>query len=238
MKDCEKLKRMKKSSSPISKTESESQLDYWNRRARGDDRFKSIKSYLLISFFRTGFVGFNRIREYFYVNKNLIGTTVLDAGCGDGSFMSKLKKINKNSVFYGFDFSHYMIKHAKKRGMLCCVSNLTSINFRDETFDTSYAVRSLKNLLSWEMQKKALSEISRVTKYRVIIFDSFKFDDDISEKYNYFLDEKKLVETMREFGFVVMDKRFYDRKSSLNPFSSRNKELGGFVFNRKKEINE
>ena len=145
----------------MSDEQTRKQRDYWDSRARGD--VKGLKSKILARFFRTGFVGVNRLREARMISENLAGTRVLDVGCGDGAFITKLKKKNRQREFSGVDFSPPMVEIAKGRGLDVFVMDMRSLEFEDTSFDSVYAVRSIKNLLEREWQAEAMRELPSST---------------------------------------------------------------------------
>ncbi len=117
------------------------------------------------------------------VIENLLfdNSLVLDVGCGNGySILSHKNK--KNIKFYGIDFSENMIKYANENKEKLKASNynfsegnILEIPFNDETFDFVYTTRTLINLPTWELQKKAIIECLRVTKNtgRVAFLEAF-----------------------------------------------------------------
>jgi len=104
---------------------------------------------------------------------------VLDVGCANGYSTIAISRPGDNFI-WGIDASIEAIEMAnrlkKEKGfkdLTFQVGQMTEIPFDSEYFDIVYAKRSLSNLPSIREQKKAIKEISRVTKMggHVYIFD-------------------------------------------------------------------
>jgi len=203
----------------------EKQRRYWDARARdyGDEN-------------RTGDVGYYRWLEFLFVGLNLCGRNALDCGCGDGLFLWHLKRWFLRKNFVGIDFSAEMIRAglAKHRDLDLRLMDMTSLQFGGHHFDTTFAVRSLKNLLSRELQRKAIQEICRVTRSAAIIVDSIEdgYRGPIPA-FNLYLREADLLEEFDRQGFSLVRKLYFERPERFWKWSSR--PLGNegfFVFHR------
>ena len=91
------------------------------------------------------------------------GSYVLDAGCGSGNLSIIL---SKNAKVKGVDFSDEMLSLAKKKsehilGVSFEKQNVTSLMFKDSTFD---AVTSVNVIFNLENPKAAILEFCRVLK--------------------------------------------------------------------------
>ena len=99
-----------------------------------------------------------------FLKKHLIkktGNYILDAGCGTGALMIKLKKFGK---VYGFDISDEAIRFAKSNGLESIKkASVTDIPYKDKTFD---AVVSIDVLYHKQVGSdlQALREFKRVLK--------------------------------------------------------------------------
>jgi len=93
---------------------------------------------------------------------------VLEIGCATGIILDKLKK--HTSFLRGIDISPEMIKIAKRKGLKVVLSDVVSIPFKDKTFDVVFSLKTLPHV---ENIRKAISEISRVTKNNGHIFLDF-----------------------------------------------------------------
>lgn len=99
--------------------------------------------------------------------------TVIDVGCGTGAFCSVLNA--KGLCVTGIDPAERMLNHAKKqpenKNIEFVLANvLERLPFEDKSFDisiASYVAHGMKK----SDRKKMYSEMSRVTKNRVIIHD-------------------------------------------------------------------
>ena len=89
------------------------------------------------------------------------GNIILDAGCGTGSLMKKLKSFGK---IYGVDVSHEALKFAKSNGLkLIKKGSVTAIPYKNNQFDAIVSIdvlyhKQVKNDL------QALREFKRVLK--------------------------------------------------------------------------
>lgn len=213
--------------------QNQEQLKYWENRAKGE--VKGLKSRILSRFFRTGYVGINRLREYRCVLRNLVGVEILDAGCGDGAFLAKVKKGSPNHNFTGIDFSPSMVKIANARGLNAKVMDMQKMVFEDQSFDTSYCVRSLKNLTERDAQASGIGEICRITGSRVIIFDSFEGNTSNVHvpEYNLPLDIEHLIKAFNRCHFELARRMFFP--SSINIYRTSEEQVshyGCLIFDR------
>ena len=98
-------------------------------------------------------------KEAAYVYNELQGReTILDVGCGIGSFEQHLPTLN----IIGLDISEDMLKEARKRSDKTFIQgDATDLEFHDSTFDAVFTVTTLEFLDDYQ---KAVREIARVTK--------------------------------------------------------------------------
>lgn len=156
------------------------------------------------------------------------GKKVLEIGCGNGyaaKVIAQKKQINLTAI----DFSEDLIGVAKKQQIknakgkvVFKIGNAVNLEFSDESFDVVFTERCLINLITWESQKKALSEIFRVLKKNGIFIMMEAFTDgweNINETrrevglnpippsdHNLFFDKNKLFKfTEGKFEFVEED---------------------------------
>lgn len=89
---------------------------------------------------------------------------ILDAGCGTG-WHSKILSKKGHNVF-GIDLSKNQISQAKRNSPSSSfkIGDILSIPFNKNAFDVSYTINTIHHLASLKEQKKALSELARVTK--------------------------------------------------------------------------
>jgi len=87
------------------------------------------------------------------------GRTLLDAGCGTGLILEKLRPLASCPV--GVDLSAGMLRRARSRGLSVVQASLTSLPFAEATFDV---VCSFKVLAHVEDIDAALVELTRVCK--------------------------------------------------------------------------
>ncbi len=87
------------------------------------------------------------------------GKSVLEAGCGTGLILERIAKIASEAQ--GVDLSPGMLELAKRRGLNCQVSDLSTLPFEDNTFDCVYSFKVLAHVPDI---RNALWELARVTK--------------------------------------------------------------------------
>lgn len=100
-------------------------------------------------------------KEAAYIYNELQGSeTILDVGCGIGSFEQHLPTLN----IIGLDISEDMLEEARKRSDKTFIQgDATDLEFHDSTFDAVFTVTTLEFL---EDYQKAVREIARVTNPR------------------------------------------------------------------------
>jgi ubiquinone/menaquinone biosynthesis C-methylase UbiE len=100
-------------------------------------------------------------KEAAYIYNELQGSeTILDVGCGIGSFEQHLPTLN----IIGLDISEDMLEEARKRSDKTFIQgNATDLEFHDSTFDAVFTVTTLEFLDDYQ---KAVQEIARVTNPR------------------------------------------------------------------------
>lgn len=164
------------------------------------------------------------------------GLRVLEVGCGNGYLAANLvKRFNIDLV--GFDLSHELIAQAKiqplsdVRGKATfSVGDILAVDI-EQSFDLIFSVRCLQNLLSWDDQKAALSNIAHALKSgaQYIMEESFWTGlNNLNEArlelglqpipeswHNIFFYEQQTIEFMETIGFEYVDQ---------NPF------LSGYYF--------
>lgn len=112
----------------------------------------------------------NKIKQYISEYNNIKSLKIADFGCGDGYTICDLVRLDKKNNYFGYDYSHEMIKNAVKRKEK---DNLTNISFNEfdiikdemsEKFDVIYTIRCLINLPERELQLTALKKIKSFLK--------------------------------------------------------------------------
>jgi len=88
-----------------------------------------------------------------------VGGRVLEAGCGTGLIMTRLK--DKADLLTGIDISMGMLKTARSRGLAVFQGDVTSLPFADNTFDLTYSFKVLAHI---PHIRQAVSEMVRVTR--------------------------------------------------------------------------
>ena len=146
---------------------------------------------------------------------------VLEIGCGNGytaKVIAEKKKINLTAI----DFSEDLIKLAKKQIIKGSISKVTfnigdatNLKFPDNSFDVVFTERCLINLITWNHQKKALSEIFRVLKSRGVLILLEAFSDGW----------ENLNKTRAEFGLKAIPQSphntFFEKEKVINFFTNK-----------------
>jgi len=97
-------------------------------------------------------------------------STILDAGCGNGIFFSRVRKKIKYKYAVGIDYSHGMIQNALDRRLphtkffVDDITNLKNIKKIKIKFDYIITKRSLINLSSSKKQIEVIKNLSKLLK--------------------------------------------------------------------------
>src|SRR3989344_6144273 len=159
------------------------------------------------------------------------GDYVLDAGCSNGFSTFKIAE-KRNIKIRAFDYSKKSIEYAlvakKKNDKSGKISffhaNMLEIPEKDNTFDKAYTIRVVINLLSWNLQKKAILEMHRVLKPGGVYIMSEAFQGGLENinalrktanlpplkvhDFNLYLEEKKLEDFLKGYFEIVQIKKF------------------------------
>jgi 2-polyprenyl-3-methyl-5-hydroxy-6-metoxy-1,4-benzoquinol methylase len=103
----------------------------------------------------TGIIRYARLKK---IMKYLKGS-VLDVGCSDGALFTLYKDIE------GIDIDKDLIKIAKKYGK-AKLGSVEEIPYEDNSFDTVICLEVIEHI---ENEKKALEELARVSKKRIVL---------------------------------------------------------------------
>jgi len=160
-----------------------------------------------------------------YIKEN---KKVLEVGCGNG-YTAKIIIQKRKINLVATDFSEDLIKIAKKQPLggakgkvVFDIGDALSLNFPKESFDIVFTERCLINLITWENQKKAFSEIHRVLKAGGIFIMLEAFADGLENTneareefglaaipqspHNLFFEKEKVFKFTRDkFNFLKED---------------------------------
>ena len=95
-----------------------------------------------------------------YILNNIVGESILDAACGRGGLLKKLRDKWPNMRLHGCDLV------MNQMDVPCTQASLYSIPFNDNSFDTVICTHALEHVRD---HKKALNELVRVCGKRLII---------------------------------------------------------------------
>ena len=114
------------------------------------------------------------------------------------------------------------------------VMDMCDLTFDDHSFDSVYAVRAVKNLLSREDQRRAITEIARITARRVILFDTFVgVEGGAVPTYNFPLDLDHCCEAFSDEGFRLSERIFFpDDLRYWKTCTEQLSEEGCLIFDR------
>ena len=143
-----------------------------------------------IEFFSSKYIGYQtdkfyavrkRISEYALSNGNRECTKALDVGTGIGFQAAALKNIGIVDV-YGIDLVPARIEQAERKhqntGIKFRVMDSTNLSFPDKYFDFA-TVSASQHDMPYKVRRKSNSELARVTKDRIVIFEPRTFNNRI-----------------------------------------------------------
>ena len=119
----------------------------------------------------------NPLKQFFVWNffrifnnqlKDLKIETILDAGCGEGFTLAKLKEKGIGKKFTGVDASKDAIELSKKINpdLSLDLGNIYKLPFKDKSFDLVLCTEVFEHL---DNSKKALKELARVSKKYIFL---------------------------------------------------------------------
>lgn len=90
------------------------------------------------------------------------GFKVLDLGCGTARILQVLQDSQKKFEYTGVDFSHNLIKQAKEKypNTKFLVSDMTKIDFEENSFDMVFMIASFHHLSTKEERLELLNKIN------------------------------------------------------------------------------
>lgn len=159
------------------------------------------------------------------------GDYVLDAGCSNGYSTFAIASA-RNIKVRAFDYSKKSIKYAvsaqhekdKERKIKFYHGNILNIDESDNTFDKVYTIRVIINLLSWNLQKRAIKEMHRVLKPGGLFLMSEAFMGSLRNlnklrvlanlppltvhDFNLYLEERKTEKFLQKYFDIVEIKKF------------------------------
>jgi SAM-dependent methyltransferase len=125
------------------------------------------------------------------------GQTVLDAGCGKGYLLSRIKHACPNSCLDGLDLEN----HLDYSGIAFTHGTLTSLPFADNAFDIVICTHTIEHIIPLE---KAIAELIRVTRKKLIVVTPCQryYYYTLDGHVNFFYKKEELI---RHFPFKTFD---------------------------------
>jgi ubiquinone/menaquinone biosynthesis C-methylase UbiE len=110
----------------------------------------------------------NFYKELLIFLKSVKHTTILDAGCGEGFSLNRLKEAGIKAPMEGIDFDATAIKIGKKLfpDFKLKQGSVYKLPYKDNSFDIVLCNEVLEHL---EEPEKALAELKRVTKSHLLL---------------------------------------------------------------------
>jgi len=96
----------------------------------------------------------------------IVGKTLLDVGCGKGTWLAYLKLNRPDIKAVGVDIEKAYVERCRKKGLEAYVMSIYSLKYPDSSWDTVTCMHVLEHL---QDDRKALFELLRVARERVII---------------------------------------------------------------------
>jgi len=158
-------------------------------------------------------------RKIINLSKNLIKGNVLDAGCGDGNFLIRLKKLYPDLTYFGFDISAIAVELAKKNAPFAEIRQASFDDlscYKDNFFDVIILSEVIEHLLDVELTLKELNRILKIDGLIIITTTDFNWLKKVLiaafvfDKYFYptnphirFFTKKTLQSVLEKNGFQV-----------------------------------
>lgn len=147
---------------------------------------------------------------------------LLDLGCGNGLValhVARLKKVeitgidfSERMIGYAEELRHHMTLERELNGSVSFeVGDMSKTDFRPNSFDAAYSIRSVINLVSLDEQLKALEEIVRILKPggSYIMIEQTQAERDKINQVREFLGIPKIVTP--DHNLYIDEPRFLDR---------------------------
>tara|TARA_B110000008_G_C16961726_1_gene560420 strand:+ start:997 stop:1803 length:807 start_codon:yes stop_codon:yes gene_type:complete len=212
----------------------DSYVKYWKERVSEANQDSLHESKLIIGDkVTTSDKIYNSAIEFLCINQH---DNVLELGCGFGRSLNLLSGLSKKVT--AVDISQEMIDASKKNvindNIEFYVSPSETLPMRNNTYDVVICFAAFDAMY----QQEAIVEINRVSKIGARILLTGKNDnyyDDDSDALeaeigarskghpNYFTDVTKLIESLSNFGFDIIDSKYFHRRGdfSANSFDQK-----------------
>ena len=152
----------------------------------------------------------------FFLEKKIIPSNakILDIGCGNGNTLEVISKKYADFHLVGVDYTSEMVNIAKERllpNVEFYQGDVRALSFSDETFDLVISERCVINVMDWNDQKVAITQINRVLNKGGMTLFIEGFDDALIN----------LNDARKEFGLDPIPTPHHNlffKKSLLLPF--------------------
>lgn len=173
-----------------------------------------------------------------HLEKYLLGTKILEAGCGGGGYVRYLTRQGFDVT--GFDFSEELLKSALSLApnkFVC--GDICHLPFRDKFFDSSFSIDVLEHV----DDLTALTELVRVTRRRLLLCIPKEDDTELGKYgltfYHYqdtthlrYYNEKKLaslISAINPKSFQIIPEAYLYLDLFFRETSFIDKEFYGFI---------
>ena len=125
------------------------------------------------------------------------GQSVLDAGCGKGYLLNRIKQVYPRCNLQGLDLDN----HLEYEGIHFNRGTLTALPFPDSHFDIVICSHTIEHIIALD---KAIAELVRVTKKRLIVVTPCQryFYYTLDGHVNFFYKEEELLRHLPFKSFV------------------------------------
>jgi|GEM_PF-6522506 SAM-dependent methyltransferase len=130
------------------------------------------------------------LAEFIDTNKSRV---ILDAGCGDGSSLIKLRNYNPKKLYVGIGNDQESLQLAKnkiedKSGIFFDTGDFLDIHYPDKTFDFVYSTNNTIGTIRKDDRKKFVAEMFRVLRREgYLAISTWKRDKDTTKFLNNYL---------------------------------------------------
>jgi SAM-dependent methyltransferase len=130
------------------------------------------------------------------------GQSILDAGCGKGYLLNRIKQVFPEAQLHGLDLEN----HLGYAGILFTPGTVTRLPFPDNHFDVVICTHTIEHIISLD---QAIGELIRITRGKLIIVTPCQryFYYTLDGHVNFFYRQEELVRhfPFRSFTCIKLD---------------------------------